>query len=63
MIANRAQDALGSDENEVTLLDDHGVHPLPRMPKSELARTLIQEIGKRLGSVSAKQPTRLARAR
>jgi len=27
LIANRAQDALGQDENEVTLLDDAGSHP------------------------------------
>ena len=31
MVANRAQDALRSDDNEVTLLDDAGAHPLPRM--------------------------------
>ena len=48
LIANRAQDALGSDENEVTLLDDAGPHPLPRMPKLELARRLVREIAKRL---------------
>ena len=48
LIANRAQDALGSDENEVTLLDDHGAHALPRMSKTLLARRLVEEIAKRL---------------
>ena len=48
LIANRAQDALGSDENEVTLLDDAGPHPLPRMAKLDLARRLAAEIAKRL---------------
>jgi len=48
LIANRAQDALGSDFNEVTLLDDAGVLPLPRMRKLALARRLIAEIAKRL---------------
>jgi phosphopantothenoylcysteine decarboxylase / phosphopantothenate---cysteine ligase len=48
LIANRAQDALGSDENEVALLDDGGAHPLPRMPKLVLARRLISEIAQRL---------------
>ena len=48
LIANRAQDAMGSDANEVTLLDDAGAHPLPRMPKLELARRLVSEIARRL---------------
>ena len=64
IIANRAQDALGSDENEVTLLDDAGAHPLPRMPKSELARTLIREIAERLPRMPEQRPaSRLVRAR
>jgi phosphopantothenoylcysteine decarboxylase/phosphopantothenate--cysteine ligase len=50
MIANRAQDAFGSDTNEVTLLDDAGAHPLPRMDKLALARTLTAEIARRLPS-------------
>jgi phosphopantothenoylcysteine decarboxylase/phosphopantothenate--cysteine ligase len=48
VIANRAQDALGSDDNEVTLLDDAGAHPLPRMGKLALARRLVHEIARRL---------------
>ena len=48
IVANRAQDALGSDANEVTLLDDAGAHPLPRMDKLALARALVGEIAKRL---------------
>ena len=48
LIANRAQDALGSDDNEVTLLDDAGAHPLPRMGKLALARRLVEEIAKRM---------------
>jgi phosphopantothenoylcysteine decarboxylase/phosphopantothenate--cysteine ligase len=50
LVANRAQDALGSDDNEVTLLDDAGAHPLPRMGKLALARRLVAEIAKRLGA-------------
>jgi phosphopantothenoylcysteine decarboxylase/phosphopantothenate--cysteine ligase len=49
VVANRAQDALGSEANEVTLLDDDGAHPLPKMNKLELAHRLIGEIAKRLG--------------
>jgi phosphopantothenoylcysteine decarboxylase / phosphopantothenate---cysteine ligase len=48
LIANRAQDALGSDDNEVALLDDGGAHPLPRMDKLALARRLVAEIAARL---------------
>ncbi|MFO1325283.1 MAG: bifunctional phosphopantothenoylcysteine decarboxylase/phosphopantothenate--cysteine ligase CoaBC [Burkholderiales bacterium] len=48
VVANRAQDALGSDDNEVTLLDDAGAHPLPRMGKLALARRLVAEIAGRL---------------
>jgi phosphopantothenoylcysteine decarboxylase/phosphopantothenate--cysteine ligase len=48
LIANRAQDAMGRDENEVTLLDDRGAHPMPRMAKLALARRLVAEIVARL---------------
>ena len=48
LVANRAQDALGSDDNEVTLLDDHGAQALPRMSKTLLAQRLVEEIAKRL---------------
>ncbi|MCC7040230.1 MAG: bifunctional phosphopantothenoylcysteine decarboxylase/phosphopantothenate--cysteine ligase CoaBC [Burkholderiales bacterium] len=48
LIANRAQDALGSDENAVTLLDDTGAQRLPRMGKVALARVIVGEIGRRL---------------
>jgi phosphopantothenoylcysteine decarboxylase/phosphopantothenate--cysteine ligase len=48
LIANRAQDAINADDNEVILLDDNGAHPLPRMDKSLLARRLIEEIAQRM---------------
>lgn len=48
LIANRAQDALGADDNEVVLLDDSGACPLPRMGKLALARRLMAEIARRL---------------
>jgi phosphopantothenoylcysteine decarboxylase/phosphopantothenate--cysteine ligase len=48
LVANRAQDTLGQDENEVTLLDEAGAHPLPRMDKLALARRLVAEIAQRL---------------
>jgi phosphopantothenoylcysteine decarboxylase/phosphopantothenate--cysteine ligase len=48
IVANRAQNALGRSENEVTLLDDTGAHPLPKMDKLALARRLVAEIASRL---------------
>ena len=48
IVANRAQDAFGSEDNEVTLFDDAGAHPLPRMGKLALARRLVAEIARRL---------------
>jgi phosphopantothenoylcysteine decarboxylase/phosphopantothenate--cysteine ligase len=46
MVANLAQDAIGADDNEVTLLDDKGIQTLPRAPKPELARQLVAYIAK-----------------
>ena len=46
MVANLAQDAIGADDNEITLLDDSGTHTLPRAPKTVLARELIAYIAK-----------------
>jgi len=44
MVANLAQQAIGTDDNEVTLLDDKGTHRLPRAPKDIVARQLISHI-------------------
>jgi phosphopantothenoylcysteine decarboxylase/phosphopantothenate--cysteine ligase len=44
LAANLAQDALGGDDNEVTLFDDRGEHPLGRAPKIEVARRLVAHI-------------------
>ena len=46
MVANLAQDAIGADDNEVTLLDDDGIHTLARAQKTVLARQLIAHIAK-----------------
>ena len=44
MAANLAQDALGADENAITLYDARGEHPLGRGPKLELARKLMAHV-------------------
>lgn len=47
MVANLAQDAIGSDDNEVTVLDDRGRHRFERAPKDVIARRLIAHIAQR----------------
>ncbi|HEX9183468.1 MAG TPA: bifunctional phosphopantothenoylcysteine decarboxylase/phosphopantothenate--cysteine ligase CoaBC [Burkholderiales bacterium] len=44
LAANLAQQALGAEENEITLFDDAGEHPLGRGPKLELARKLVAHV-------------------
>jgi len=49
MVANLAQEAIGSDDNEVSLLDDAGTHRLARAPKDVVARQIIDHIAKLYG--------------
>lgn len=44
VVANLAQDAIGSDESELILLDDTGKHILSKASKIEQARRLIKHI-------------------
>ena len=46
LAANLAQHAIGADENEITLLDDEGSHPLARAPKDVVARQLVAHVAK-----------------
>ncbi len=48
LAANLIQDGFGGDDNELTLLDDAGAHPLLRASKLELARQLLQHLSKQL---------------
>ncbi|MGB7815067.1 MAG: bifunctional phosphopantothenoylcysteine decarboxylase/phosphopantothenate--cysteine ligase CoaBC [Methylotenera sp.] len=48
IVANLATDAMGSDENQVTLLDDVGAHHLPCAPKIEIAHLLLQHVASML---------------
>jgi phosphopantothenoylcysteine decarboxylase/phosphopantothenate--cysteine ligase len=50
MVANLVQDAVGSDENEVMVLDDRGKHRLERAPKDVIARQLIAHIARLYGA-------------
>ena len=42
--ANLAQEAIGGDENAITLFDERGEHPLGRGSKLELARKLVAHV-------------------
>jgi len=44
LAANLAQKALGAEDNDITLFDERGEHPLGRAPKLELARKLVAHI-------------------
>lgn len=46
IVANLVSEAIGLDENSVTLLDNNGAHPLPRASKPELAQLLLIHIAK-----------------
>ena len=48
LAANLAGEALGSDDNTITLYDERGEHPLGRGPKLELARKLMQHVASML---------------
>ena len=48
IVANLASDAMGSDENSVTLLDKDGAYPLERAPKSAVAKLLLAHIASML---------------
>jgi len=47
VVGNFAQQAIGSDDNELVLFDDSGSHVLPRGGKLMLARLLMQHIAQR----------------
>lgn len=51
LVGNLAQQAIGSDDNELTLFDASGSHTLPRAAKLTLARQLIQHIAQQLTGV------------
>ena len=48
IVANLVGVAMGSEENEVTLLDKNGAHPIKRAPKTTVARLLLEHVAKML---------------
>ena len=54
MIANLAQNAIGADDNEVSMLDDNGTHRLPRASKDAVAQQIVAHIAGLYGSKARK---------
>ena len=48
LVGNLGAQAFGRDDNAVVLVDAHGVRELPRAPKIELARRIVDEVAARL---------------
>lgn len=48
IVANLATSAMGSDENQVTLLDKNGAHPFENASKIVIARLLLQHVANML---------------
>ncbi|MBV8466465.1 MAG: bifunctional phosphopantothenoylcysteine decarboxylase/phosphopantothenate--cysteine ligase CoaBC [Burkholderiales bacterium] len=46
LVANQVQSAIGADDNEVILLDDHGQHKLERAGKLDIARAIVNHTAK-----------------
>lgn len=44
LVGNLVQDGMGSDDNVVVVYDDAGRHPLPRAPKAEVARGIVDHL-------------------
>lgn len=48
LVGNLLGDGLGGDENTVVIYDEEGRHPLPRAPKTYLARRIVERIARLL---------------
>jgi len=44
IVANEVTSAMGSDDNKVTLIDDHGNHPLQKATKNEVAIQILEHM-------------------
>jgi phosphopantothenoylcysteine decarboxylase / phosphopantothenate---cysteine ligase len=44
IIANEVTHAMGNDQNQVTLIDDNGMHPLPLASKTDVATAILSHM-------------------
>lgn len=52
IVANLASQAMGSDYNQVTLLDDHGTFPLPQSDKHSIAQQILTHLSTMLANAA-----------
>lgn len=57
IVANLATAAIGSDENEITLIDDAGEHPVPKAPKMAIAKIIVEHAARLLEQQTPQKPT------
>jgi phosphopantothenoylcysteine decarboxylase/phosphopantothenate--cysteine ligase len=50
LVANLVANAMGTDHNEVTILDDQGATALPSLPKNQVAQAIVAHLAKCLTS-------------
>ena len=48
IVANEVTSAMGNDDNQVTLIDDNGNHPLQRASKLNIATEILNHIQRML---------------
>lgn len=58
IVANLATSAIGSDENEITILDDEGEHRIAKASKASIARSIVEHAAR----LFAKSPRAQVRA-
>ncbi len=46
IVANLATTAIGANDNEVTIIDERGEHAIPKGPKTEIARAIVEHASK-----------------
>jgi len=59
IVANLAQNAIGADDNEVTILDDSGMHRLARAAKDVVAREIVAHLARLYGNHKKKRRERV----
>ena len=56
IVANLATEAIGANDNQVTLIDDAGEHPLPKAAKAQIAAQIVAHVA----NLFLKQPPLIA---
>ena len=57
IVANLAPAAIGADDNQITILDDVGEYPIPKGPKTEIARVIVAHASKLLAAQTPQRPS------